>query len=313
MYNSKKMETNEISILNIAYFCINSLAMLGKLDLITPEQRESIIEWIYSLQTEPPLKGGFFGSNCHFTPSHRIDESHITMIYCALACLLLLKDDLSRVNKSRIITTLEELQTPIGSFKGHFLGSEDDNRFVFCCAAIIRILGEKGNIDIEKTIEYVLSSQTYEGGFGHEPGDEAHGGATYCAIASLHLLGAIDRIKDKELLAFWLSQRQEDGFNGRTNKDTDTCYSFWIGSPLTVLGWYDRIVDKERLIAFIFSNYTGRGMFRANQCADPDLLHTHFSIAGLSLAGYPNLEKIHPALGFVQKDLPQRIITGKAD
>jgi hypothetical protein len=40
-------------------------------------------------------------------------------------------------------------------------------------------------------------------------------------------------------------------------------------------------------------------------------INTHFALMGLTLAGYLGLEKIHPALGFVQKGLPQRIITGK--
>jgi hypothetical protein len=32
---------------------------------------------------------------------------------------------------------------------------------------------------------------------------------------------------------------------------------------------------------------------------------------GLSLAKYEGLEEIHPALGYVQKGLPERIITGR--
>jgi hypothetical protein len=33
----------------------------------------------------------------------------------------------------------------------------------------MKILGSFGDIDIEKSIEYILSYQTYEGGFAHEP------------------------------------------------------------------------------------------------------------------------------------------------
>lgn len=32
----------------------------------------------------------------------------------------------------------------------------------------------------------------------------------------------------------WLIFRQQSGFQGRPNKDVDTCYSFWIGATLKV-------------------------------------------------------------------------------
>ena len=35
------------------------------------------------------------------------------------------------------------------------------------------------------------------------------------------------------------------GFQGRCNKDADTCYSFWIGGTLDMLGAFD-MVDTTR-------------------------------------------------------------------
>lgn len=35
----------------------------------------------------------------------------------------------------------------------------------------------------------LCSCQTYEGGFGGEPCNEAHGGYTFCALAALVILG----------------------------------------------------------------------------------------------------------------------------
>jgi protein farnesyltransferase subunit beta len=40
--------------------------------------------------------------------------------------------------------------------------------------------------------EWLLSCQTYEGGFGATPQNEAHGGYTFCAVAALKLLGKED-------------------------------------------------------------------------------------------------------------------------
>lgn len=41
----------------------------------------------------------------------------------------------------------------------------------------------------EGVAEWIVLCQTYEGGFGACPGAEAHGGYTFCGVASLKLLG----------------------------------------------------------------------------------------------------------------------------
>ena len=80
--------------------------------------------------------------------------------------------------------------------------------------------------------------QSHEGGFGQGPGLEAHGGATYCAVSSLHLLDSVDEVlssAQKERLQKWcLSRQQQGGFSGRTNRQADSSYSFWIGATLQV-------------------------------------------------------------------------------
>lgn len=80
-------------------------------------------------------------------------------------------------------------------------------------------------------------SQTYEGGIGGEPGNEAHGGYTYCGLAALALAGCPQAL-DLPCLLHWAAQRQgwvEGGFNGRTNKLVDGCYSFWQGGVFPIL------------------------------------------------------------------------------
>lgn len=82
-----------------------------------------------------------------------------------------------------------------------------------------------------------LHSQTYEGGIGGEPGNEAHGGYTYCGLAAVVLAGCPQAL-DLPRLLHWAVQRQgwvEGGFNGRTNKLVDGCYSFWQGGVFPVL------------------------------------------------------------------------------
>lgn len=50
------------------------------------------------------------------TSCNAFDSAHITMTYTALACLLILGDDLSRVNREAIIASMKHLQQPNGRF-----------------------------------------------------------------------------------------------------------------------------------------------------------------------------------------------------
>ena len=84
-------------------------------------------------------------------------------------------------------------------------------------------------------IEFLF--QSYEGAIGQGPNLEAHGGSTYCAIASLVLMKQLETsfsaIELKKLRQ-WCLLRQQSGFQGRPNKPVDTCYSFWVGATLQV-------------------------------------------------------------------------------
>lgn len=53
----------------------------------------------------------------------------------------------------------------------------------------------------------VSSGQTYEGGIGGEPGNEAHGGYTFCGLAAAALAGAAHAL-DLDSLARWAASCQ---------------------------------------------------------------------------------------------------------
>jgi len=50
------------------------------------------------------------------------------------------------------------------------------------------------------------SCQTYEGGIGGYPGNEAHGGYTFCALASLEILKKTDYIDSEALMVIIISR-----------------------------------------------------------------------------------------------------------
>lgn len=174
---------------------------------------------------------------------------------------------------------------------------EDDIRFVYCACAISYMIGNWDGVDKEATTACILGAQTYEGAFGLAAGKESHGGSTYCAIASLWLMGKLDKLERKADAIRWCVARQGEGFQGRPNKIPDSCYSFWIGSSLDMLGHRDFIAEKP-LMEFILTCMNGRyGGFAKWPGAPPDLLHAYYSLCGLSLIGYEGVGQIHTPTG----------------
>lgn len=149
---------------------------------------------------------------------------------------------------------------------------------------------------------HVASCQTYEGGFGAEPHNEAHGGYAFCALSSLRILGRVDSI-NVDALSSWLSRRQmgyEGGFSGRTNKLVDGCYSFWQGGATAVLdGWlgekeedgdgdddddaptFDEVM-LQRYILLCAQDVNGG--LRDKPSKSRDFYHSCYNLSGLSVA-----------------------------
>lgn len=118
-------------------------------------------------------------------------------------------------------------------------------------------LGIQRNLKVNSRLKLCIlfSCQTYEGGFAGVPGMEAHGGYAFCGLAALFLMGKenlinlpafivkLHAIKNREkntkfILQRWVTMRQmklEGGFQGRTNKLVDGCYSFWQGGAFPLI------------------------------------------------------------------------------
>lgn len=300
----------DYSRLTILYFILIGLDILDDLGSLTDDYKRTIVEWVYRLQLVPnencPVhKCGFMGSttviNLKNHPGcEKYCESNVAMTYMALCILITLGDDLNRVNKSAILQGVASLQNPDGSFKSNYECGESDLRFVYCSLAICNILNDLSTIDVNNTVKFISNCFNYDGAFGQNPGTESHGGSTYCAIASLSLLGKLDIVLDNnkcKILERWAVNRQTNGgFQGRPNKDPDTCYSFWLGATLSIMGSLNRI-NKKKNRDFILNNANAlTGGFSKNIDSIPDPMHTCLSLCGLSLIGEEHLNPINPAL-----------------
>ena len=130
---------------------------------------------------------------------------------------------------------------------------------------------------------FIIASRSYDGAFGMAPGTESHGGCSYCAVASLAMLGQLEDLAEKEKLVQWCVSRQVSGFQGRIEKDPDSCYSFWIGGTLQLLG-FD--FECQSCTCFLQTCESKMGGFQKfPEAPVPDLLHSYFSVCGLCLCG----------------------------
>ncbi|XP_052187229.1 geranylgeranyl transferase type-1 subunit beta [Diospyros lotus] len=311
-------QREEINRLTLAYFVVSGLHILGAGDRI---DKEAVIDWVLSLRAHPKKEDeqnsgqfyGFHGSrSSQFQPDDNAvwipNSSHLASTYCALAILKTVGYDLSLLDSESILKSMRNLQQLDGSFMPIHTGAERDLRFIFCAAAISSILENWSGMDREKAKEYILNCQSYDGGFGLIPGSESHGGGTYCAVASLRLMGFIDDdvlsscasscIRDVPLLLDWCLQRQapNGGFQGRPNKLSDTCYAFWVGSVLRILGGHE-FCNKKALRQFLLTCQSKYGGFSKFPGQLPDLYHSYYGIAAFSLMEEPGLTPICVELG----------------
>ena len=309
----------------ISYFAVAGLDVLNRLDLVE-NQRQDIVNWLYHCLVTPPSDNSKLSDSCPeapwgfrgspalrldqetSSPTHSHDHGHVAMTYTALATLLILGDNLSRVNRQAIAAGLKSLQLPDGSFMAALEGGENDMRFLYCAAAISRIVDDWSGVRKEAALQYVLASVSYEGGIGQGPGLEAHGGSTYCAVAALSMMGMLEELGETVLAGVtrWCLRRQGrqvdrntglgEGFQGRPNKPEDTCYSFWVGATLALLGKLEQC-KPELARQFVLSTQdpvTG-GLAKWTDTV-PDPLHTYLGLSGLAIAGEKGLMAVDPAL-----------------
>lgn len=190
-------------------------------------------------------------------------------------------------------------------------GGEVDVRasyIAMICASLVNVLTDDLRANVSK---FIVSCQTYEGGFGSVPGAEAHGGYTFCGLASLTLLEETDAL-NKESLAYWAVQRQmnvEGGFQGRTNKLVDGCYSWWQGAVFPLLdqvyvtpgmygpdpdgevheSWNEEdgswLCDQRALQMYnLIAGQRPSGGLRDKPSQKPDYYHSCYVLSGLSIA-----------------------------
>lgn len=86
-----------------------------------------------------------------------------------------------------------------GSFSMH-LDGESDVRSTYCAISVAKLLDISDSQLMENVDVYIKRCQSFEGGIGGSPFNEAHGGYTYCGVAGAALLGTLDKYEIPSLI-----------------------------------------------------------------------------------------------------------------
>jgi geranylgeranyl transferase type-1 subunit beta len=216
---------NDANRMTLALFTVSALDILGDLDsALSPEERQGHVDWVYSCQLPEggfrPWPGSDVG-NLRNDSNKLWDPAHVPGTFFALLTLVVLGDDLEKVNKPAILQWLPRMQRAEGGF-GETLGADDfvhggnDSRFGYMATAIRWIL--RGHLDgpcdgipdinVDKFVACVRDAESYDGGISEAPYHEAHAGFTSCAINALYF---VDRLPLKP------SQAPDNCLRGVTN------------------------------------------------------------------------------------------------
>lgn len=222
----------------LCYWIIHSMALLG--ESLDYQLESNAIDFLNRCQ-DP--NGGFGGGPGQMP--------HLATTYAAVNSIVTLggQKALSSINRDKLYNFLLRMKDPSGAFRMHDAG-EIDVRACYTAISVASILNILDDELVRGVGNFILSCQTYEGGIAGEPGSEAHGGYTFCGLATMILINEVNHL-DLAGLIDWVVFRQgvECGFQGRANKLVDGCYSFWQGGVLALLQRID-LVTGERLSLF---------------------------------------------------------------
>ncbi|XP_042028107.1 protein farnesyltransferase subunit beta-like [Salvia splendens] len=218
----------------LCYWIIQSIALLG--DCVDDKLENGFIDFLSRCQDQDGGYGGGPGQ-----------MPHLATTYAAVNALITVggQNSLSSINREKLYDFLLRMKVASGGFRMHD-GGEVDVRACYTAISVASVLNILDDRLIQNVGDYIVSCQTYEGGIAGEPFSEAHGGHTFCGLAAMVLINEADRLNLPGLLN-WVVFRQgiEGGFQGRTNKLVDGCYSFWQGAVAAIIQRLHVTVNKQ--------------------------------------------------------------------
>ncbi|XP_026191960.1 protein farnesyltransferase subunit beta [Cyclospora cayetanensis] len=231
-------------------------------------------------------------------------QAHLACTYAAAATLVeaglverWLEGEEGSSRREAVYKILLSLKSENGGFMLHKDG-EVDIRGAYCAIATASMLHMLTEELTDGLAEYVASCQGYDGGIAGERGLESHGGYTYCGLAALCITGQAGAL-DLESLLHWAACKQlgfEGGFQGRTAKLVDSCYSFWLGAVFPLVAEALRQLRRDYPVTHCWMSSQHLQQYILCCCQAPkggiedkpgkgaDLYHTCYALSGMSIA-----------------------------
>ncbi|KAH7135729.1 terpenoid cyclases/protein prenyltransferase alpha-alpha toroid [Dendryphion nanum] len=276
------------------YWSLQGLTALGE---DVSSWRERVIATFLAAQHPEGGYGGGFGQ-----------LPHLAATYAAILSLVMVGGESAyeSVDRKSMWHYLGRMKQPDGGFTMS-PGGEEDIRGAFCALVVMSLLNLPLDLPqdaparkhgltsfMDNLGDWVSRCQTYEGGISAAPGNEAHGAYAFCGLGCLSIMGppkeTLNKYLNLPLLVHCLSSRQcapECGYQGRTNKLVDGCYSHWIGGcwALVEEAAGDGLWNRDALARYILS----AAQFKKGGLIDKpgkraDGYHTCYNLAGLSAA-----------------------------
>jgi protein farnesyltransferase subunit beta len=267
----------------LCYWMLHSLSLLKEKSI--EEDANLAKRVIYTLTMCRNERTGGFGGG-------KLQMSHTAPTYAAVMALVTIntREAFETIQRGRLYRFLLSLSNGNGAFRVHQDG-ECDTRGLYTVLAVAAMTNMLTPELTRGCAEWIRKTQGFDGGIGGEPGNESHGGYAYCGIAALVLLNRPDAI-DLKAFARWLYMRQmqiEGGFQGRTNKLVDSCYSFWQGACFSLLNRLDPSARYPDCDALALATYVtgacahGSGGMKDKPNTHRDFYHTCYSLSGVSV------------------------------
>lgn len=298
----KSFRSLDASRVWIVYWAVHGLSCL-EAELTPPGMDEDmLVDFVRRCQHPNGGIGGCPGHLPHLAASYAGVAALITIgTESALACV-------DRKKMEQFLLSMCRDPSKGGGVTMHE-GGEIDIRGVYAMLAIAHMLGlDKRPILERGIVDFVQRCQTFDGGIAAEPTCEAHGGYTYCGLAALALAGKIDAL-DLPRLVHWLVHKQDGlsgGFQGRTDKLVDGCYSWWQGASFSILQEHFAVYLAQTRVPTSFAggfghNLTPPAQEEGTESSVASMFPTKYSLdakASISRPLQAPVRSSHPSDGF---------------
>ncbi|OJJ02945.1 hypothetical protein ASPVEDRAFT_132987 [Aspergillus versicolor CBS 583.65] len=298
------------------FFALVILLILG--DDLSRVKRTECLNWLPKMQRPNGSFGEVLG------PEDQIEGGGDLRFCCfAAGTRYILKgkrdvdlNGVEDINVDSLVTFIESCQAYDGgmaegphceSHSGHTYCAINTLTFLdrlSSCSGQVPLI-TSGSEQFESLVRWLVARQTAELGDEDEEDEEDPSNTENPADSNVQDLSdavhglSLDKSIDMlpSILAPIEGSLQWAGFNGRSNKYADTCYSFWNSATLEMLGKLPMVdADRNRRYLLEKTQHFVGGFGKGVGELPADLLHSYFGMVSLAFQSEQGLDSVDPAL-----------------